>query len=66
MNPSFDSEWIKEHPELKFYNDYCARKVVNMFNNEYPCNCRELIVDRPNTDEFTQNILKLSMFIIQI
>ena len=34
-------KWTDEHPEMSYYNQYCRKRVVTIFN-DYPCNCRQL------------------------
>ena len=60
INIDGDSEWASKHPELLFYDEYCLRKVVNIFNYEYPCNCRLLNVSNPNAT-FTNLIFEQSV-----
>lgn len=58
---SHDHDWLAKNPELVFYNEYCTRKAVNMFNSDYPCNCREFVVNKPNKNIFTNDILRKSI-----
>ena len=38
---------ITKHPELKYFNEYCTDKVIQLFN-EYPCNCRQFEMNTIN------------------
>ena len=50
-NFSDNNAWHEEHQEIKvIYDKYCAKKVVNIFSPEYPCNCRQLKIDEENND----------------
>ena len=36
-----NEKWTDIHPEMSYYNKYCRKRVVTIFN-DYPCNCRQL------------------------
>ena len=59
LHPS--DEWLIKHPELKLYDQYCTKKVVNIFNYSYPCNCRIFNAISPNVSEFTPHVFELSL-----
>ena len=67
VNIDSNSTWIIQHPELKHYKKYCNKKVVNLFNSDYPCNCRLFLVTRiydhnsTNSIDITQSELEMSM-----
>ena len=51
--------WLRDNPEMIFYESYCKHKVVNIFG-DFPCNCR-ILAFRSNTDHgywFNQNDLE--------
>ena len=50
-----------KNPELIYYNEYCTKKVVNIFNNEYPCNCRAYSAIDMKESEFTAKIVEKTM-----
>lgn len=55
LNPNDDI--IINNPELQYYEIFCDKKVVNMFNYDYPCNCRQFEITSYNyTDSFKDNI----------
>ena len=54
--------WFEENPELKYYDEYCATKVINIFD-DYPCNCRFLSIEISDDDDnpLEPKILEKSM-----
>ena len=60
LNYDISNQFHIDHPELKFYNLYCNKKVVNMFS-DYPCNCRQLSALDINTTQFSPAIVKASL-----
>ena len=54
------TSWLSAHPELYFYDKYCNHKVVNLFNYDYPCNCRLLLYKFTdiNQSEFSNSLIR--------
>ena len=51
----YDTTWIKENPELRYYDKYCSKKVVNLLNYDYPCNCRSFAMLLPKNKSTTMH-----------
>ena len=47
-----NNDWLTKHPELEIYTKYCKKQVINIFNYEYPCNCRLFGYDGDSDDNY--------------
>ena len=62
---TINETWFDLHPELRYYNQICKKQVINVFNKEYPCNCRQFRIahESERSHLLTQNEFEASLSI---
>lgn len=58
INPN--GKWLNKHSELRYYQEYCTKKSIRMFNN-YPCNCRVFEAFSIDFNQFNQTQFEASV-----